>query len=73
VEAAFRAAWLIFGPVVATWTVQQLREWASSQLGLVDANPMFEHLARPCDLKLSGLDLDPDDGCFYWELPTREQ
>lgn len=28
---------------------------------------------KECAAARFGLQLDPDDGCYYWELPTKEQ
>lgn len=74
-EAAFRAAWLIFGPVVASWTVAQLRAWAGRELGMGAADfGQAGHYNEQCGPAMRrALNADPDDGCYYWEYPNEEQ
>lgn len=65
------AAWRVFGPIVLTWTVKQLVEWASTPAG---AHELANYKSSCRDTEcIAGSELDPDDGCFYWDLPTREQ
>lgn len=69
------AAWRIFGPVVLTWSVEQLRQWWLGQGG--DPRALEPGAGRcgcdACSKSREGMQLDPDEGCFYWELPYSQQ
>lgn len=68
-ESILRAAWYIFGPAVLKWTVEELRNWGAVNLGAGSVAP----IDRACSGARATANLDPDDGCYYWDFPEQEQ
>jgi hypothetical protein len=54
---------------VMNWLAEKMRG------GAITATPegAGRCSCRDCSAARLGLELDPDDGCYYWELPDREQ